>query len=443
MIRSTIARLRRGGMQRSLPAMWALAGLAGPTGLQLLYMIVAARVLGAEVTGQFLLIVSVAVVASSFVGLGGGGLVMRETARDPRSAAASFGRALAMSLVTFPILLPLVVVIAWLVTKGDVPVWVILIVAAADLLATRVLTTCWSLFIARDEQLRASLLICSMPLARLAAIALAILWPLGTRLDAFAALYCFVSFSVIAIALGYVRRRIGPSRLSLAGFNRRDGASFALTWLNGALQSEGDKLILSLFSSPSTVAVYAVAARLMDGAAMPPRALKTLFQSRLFREGASGHLGTYRLTLKILPITVLYGFVAWAGLWLLAPLVVWAFGPEFAALSMILPVLGALPLVRSVADFGAEVFLASDRPGIQAMTQSFATVLRVALGFALIAPFGLNGAVATALAVNIISGAILWTLAWKMSRDILSVTPGAGPELVPTRLPDRMRQRDA
>lgn len=104
--------------EQAASTLWALVGLAGPTFLQLIYIIVAARVLGADITGNFFLIVSVALVASSFVGLGAGGLVMRDTARDANKAPIAFGRAQAMSYVTFPILLPLVVAGGWYVTKG-------------------------------------------------------------------------------------------------------------------------------------------------------------------------------------------------------------------------------------------------------------------------------------------------------------------------------------
>ena len=149
---------------------------------------------------------------------------------------------------------------------------------------------------------------------------------------------------------------------------------------------------------------------------MPPRALRVSIQSRLFREGASGHHNTYRLTLKVLPLTIVYGIFAWIGFWLLAPILAWMFGQEFSSLASILPILGALPLIRAISEYGAEIFMASDRPGVQAVIQSVATILRMGLGFILIAAFELQGAVATALLVSILSGAILWYLAWKLSR---------------------------
>lgn len=419
-----MARLVRS--ERAVSVLWALVGLAGPTFLQLVYIVVAARVLGAEMTGNFFLVVSVATIASSFVGLGGGGLVMRYAARESASAAAAFGRAQAMSFVTFPMLLPLVVAGAWFVTKGQIPVWVILLLGASDLLAARMLTTSWSLFIALEEQVRASLLICTMPLARLAAIAITALGPEDQRLMIFSILYVVASFAVLVGALLYVRSRIGPARLTLRGFDRRSGASFSMTWLNAALQTESDKLLIGLFGGPAAMAVYGVASRLMDGAAMPPRALRVAFQSRLYREGAVGHASTFRLTVQLLPLAVIYGVAVWMGFWLMAPFIAWVFGDGFEQLTAILPILGALPLLRSVSDYGAEIFVASDRPGVQAWTQTFATAIRIVLGIVLIGAFGLIGAVSAALLMSFVSGLFLWALAIRLNRNAVR-TRGSAP----------------
>ncbi len=399
------------GPGRARGFFWALVGQAGPTFLQLVYFIIAARILGAETTGSFFLIVAVAVIGSSFIGFGAGGLVMREVSRDGARAAQAFGQAQAMSLATFPLLLPLVVAGAWYVTDGEIPVWVIVAVASADLLAARILTTSWSLFIAREEQVRAALLICLMPIARALVCLLTVLVAPDQRLAVFAGLYAVASFCVLGIVLAIVRRIIGPSPLSLSRFDYRNGVGFSMTWLNLALQSEGDKLFLGLFGSPAMVAVYSIAARLMDGAAMVPRALRVLVQARLFRAGAEGSDAAYRMSRRFLPVVIAYGLVVWFAFWLLAPVAARIFGPGFEGLAQILPVLGALPLLRGVAEFGAEIFMSSDRAMVQATTQSVMTALRIGLGVVLISAFQIQGAIATALIISAVSGAVLWGLA--------------------------------
>jgi O-antigen/teichoic acid export membrane protein len=214
--------------------------------------------------------------------------------------------------------------------------------------------------------------------------------------------------------------------LTLRGFDRRSGASFSMTWLNAALQTESDKLLIGLFGGPAAMAVYGVASRLMDGAAMPPRALRVAFQSRLYREGAVGHASTFRLTVQLLPLAVIYGVAVWMGFWLMAPFIAWVFGDGFEQLTAILPILGALPLLRSVSDYGAEIFVASDRPGVQAWTQTFATAIRIVLGIVLIGAFGLIGAVSAALLMSFVSGLFLWALAIRLNRNAVR-TRGSAP----------------
>ena len=418
-IRATVSRSIANGRAR-VPSgahiyavSWAMVGLVAPTMLQLVYMVFAARILGATQAGNFFLIVSVATIASSFAGLGGGGLTMRDTARDHAAAPVVLGRALAMSFATFPFLIVPVVMVSRGLTHAGVSFPIIFLIGGAELIPMRNMTTLWSMFIARSEQVRGSLLICLMPLLRLTSILFVFAFPAQQHFVVFSYAYVIASFAALIIGIGYVVSRVGRLPLTLRGFDVRMGISFAMTWLTQALQTESDKIILSLFASPAMVAVYAVGSRLMDGAYMPPRALKNSIQPRLFREGASGPIASYRITLKIMPVTIAYGLFIWAAFALSAPLVVFLFGREYAALGRILPIFGALPLVRSIADFGAEIFQSSDRPEIQAKTQTFATVLRIGLGFILIEQLRLEGAVATALAVNVVSATILWALVWR------------------------------
>lgn len=402
--------------KQAVSSAWAFIGLAGPTFLQLIYMIVAARILGAEQTGNFFLIVSVALIGSAFVGFGAGGIVLRDTARCPQDANKIFSKALAVSLTTFPLILPIIIFIAWMVTKGDVSIWVIFLIVVSDLFAARIMTTIWSLFIALERHIHASLLICTLPLSRFVAVILVIMWPEEQHFEVFALFYFFSSFIALIGVLFLVRHQIGNYVLTIKNYDYRSGFSFSLTWLNSALQTESDKILLGLFSSPATVALYGIASRLMDGAAMPPRALRVSMQSRLFREGKNGHLTPYKITLRMLPFVIIYGLVIWLLFWISAPFFVWIFGEEFSGLSYILPILGILPLLRAISDYGAEIFMASDKPQVQALTQTIATILRIGLGIILINAFLVEGAVATTLLITFTTGAFLWYLAWKYSR---------------------------
>ena len=92
------------------------------------------------------------------------------------------------------------------------------------------------------------------------------------------------------------------------------------------------------------------------------------------------------------------------------------FGERYARLAEILPAIGALPLLRSVADIGGEVFIASDHVGLSTAVQVFATVVRIGLGIMLVRASGLPGAISAALIATLIAAIVLWGASFALSR---------------------------
>jgi O-antigen/teichoic acid export membrane protein len=401
------------GGARGLVRAWAFAmgGLAGPVIIQVGYLLAAAHALDVTLFGNFLLLISLTTIALSFAGFGAGGVTLKVVARTPDEAPRAFGRALSFTALTMPALLPLIVVAGVLITRGGLSLWVIIAVGFVELTFTRTTQTCSSLFIGRGEQSHSSLMLLATPVARLFAALVALSWSEDSRFSAFAASYCIAAVLAGSLCVAYVTYRIGRPLLSLRGYRYWDGFTFAATDLNSALQSESDKLLLGLLNTPNAVAVFAIASRLMDGAIMPARALRMSMHSRLFREGESGHHGSLRLVLRMLPLVAGYGALAWLGFVVVAPPVAWVFGPGYEDLAAILPILGALPLLRAITELAAEVFVTSDRPGLQVFVQGLAFLVRIALGVLLISRFGIDGAIATTLVITAATGIVLWSIA--------------------------------
>jgi O-antigen/teichoic acid export membrane protein len=218
------------------------------------------------------------------------------------------------------------------------------------------------------------------------------------------------------VSVAYTTHRTGRPTLARGSFRYAEGVSFALLWLNTTLQIECDKLILSYFASLADVGVYALASRLMDGAFAPPRALKNMLQARMFRAGAAGHSAIFRFSLRIVPIIVIYGVLVWIAIVVCAPLAVYVFGERYGRLVAILPMIGSLPLLRTLTDIGGEVFIASDHVGLSTAVQVFGTVVRIVLGIIFVRAAGLPGAVAAALLATMIAGVVFWGAGWLLNR---------------------------
>lgn len=403
---------------------FAVAGLVGPVVLQFGYLIIAARALPVSTFGNFLLLISVIAVVWSFAGFGAGGVTLKVIARNPGEAVQAFGKALALTLLTLPVLLPIVAIAGAIVTHGGLPPWVLVAVAAVELTFARMTQTCSSLFIGRAEQGQSSLMLLTTPLARLLAAAITLAWPPESRFVVFVLLYCVAAVVSGCFCVSYVASKIGRPVLAFRGYRVWDGFTFALTDLNSALQTETDKVLLGLLATPNAVAVYAIASRLMDGAIMPSRALRMVMHSRLFYAGGSGLHGSLSLTRKMLPLVVGYGVLAWIGFVVAAPFFAWLFGPGYERLGTILPILGVLPLLRAVTELAAEVFITSDRPGLQVSIQMLGFLARVALGLVLISQFVIDGAIATSLLVTATMAGVLWWIALSSSKEDRRGTAG-------------------
>lgn len=404
--------LKRAGKDDIVGTIWAIVGLLGPSVLQLLYTIVAARALDPSDFGYLMLCASVGTIMMALSGFGAGGLVLRLTSRQPEKAGDFLGQSIAWTLAVGPLVGAITIAIMFAVSPGPMPIWLALCIGFSELVSWRIAMNCQQVFIGRGQQFRAALVGMFIPLGRLVAALIVISLAPVHPLFAFAIAYLVSTFVSMLGALAYTLGQTGRMRLFLRPFDLLGGASFALTSFNAAVQVESDKLILAFFATPVDVGVYAVAARLMDGLYAPTRALKQTLQARMYRAGSGGSVAVLKIVAGIVPLILLFGIAAWIGVVVATPLVVWVFGPKYATLGHILPLIAALPLLRSFAEIGSELFLASDRAGFQTAMQLSTTAFRIGISIILIARWQLDGAVAAALLSAGVVGAIYWTIAW-------------------------------
>ena len=401
-------RLLRASKTKIFDVLWAFFALLGPSVLQLLYTIVAARTLNPDEFGRLTVCVSVGTIMMSFSGLGAGGLMLRETARHPERIGDFLGKSIGWTFATLPIVGSLSIAIMLVTSPTHLPLWLALAIGFSELVSWRIAMNCSLVFVALGQQFRVAVVAMLIPLGRLiAAVATAAMSP-ADPLFAFAIAYLVSTFVSMLASLWFTISRTSRPKFGFFPFDYLGGTSFSLTWFNAAMQVECDKLILSFFTTPADVAAYSIAARLMDGLYAPTRALRVVLQPKVYRAGAGGSVAIIKVLAKILPIIALFGIIAWIGTVLTAPLAVWVFGQQYHLLGHILPLMAALPLVRSFAEVGSELFLASDSAKFQTIMQLSATIFRIAISTALIAWLSLDGAAWAAIVSAVVVGGIYW-----------------------------------
>ena len=182
---------------------WAMFGLGGPTVLQLLYVIAAARGLGAEQFGQLMLCVAVATVAGCVVGIGGDGVAFKAIARTHEAASRYFGMALTLILITAaPVAVCAVLLAVWL-QRFDMPLWLPVAIVISEVLFNRIASACQKVFIAFSQQLKAALVGMFVPLARLVSAAGILLLSPEQPLESFATAYLVSTFVAMVACIIY------------------------------------------------------------------------------------------------------------------------------------------------------------------------------------------------------------------------------------------------
>ena len=395
-----------------------MLGLVGPTLLQLLYMVATARALYPTEFGQLMVCVAVTSVLSFFAGIGADGVGLKATARSTDLAGHYLGQSTVLIALTAPPLIVIAVGIVDFIDRTNLPLWLPAAIGLSEIAFNRIAMACQRVFIAFSEQFRAALVGMLIPLGRLlsALIVVAVAPSQENTLATFALAYTLSTLATLVICIIYTVRRTGWPSFSLQGMNLTEGLSFALSWVNGSLQVECDKMLLSYFATPAAVGLYSLGSRLMDGCFAPLRAIRIALSARMMRAGAGGHSAMVRFVLRILPVSIAYGLFAWATIAFLAPLAPYVFGERYGELVRILPILGALPLLRGIADIGGEIFVCSDRVAVSTAIQISTSVLRIAIGIVLIRDAGIDGAVAAALSATVLAAIVFWSVAFLLNR---------------------------
>lgn len=326
--------LRPGRLAKNTLAMTTGMGLR--TLGQAVVFLVIARLLGAEAYGAYSAVLALAMTASGFAGIGVSMLMLRDTARNPKTFKKAWGRTLAALCITIPALLFGYSWVAWTII-GDQVVWsVILCIGAAEILISPFAVVSIHAYQGHERIGRAARLILAPILPRLAAAIIFI--PVATYLEAPARLptWTFLYLVATIFAGGYavwlVRCDLG-GRFSLhwSGMVKaiREGWSFSAGWVAQKVYVDIDKVMLARMTTLDAAGAYSAAYRLLDMASVPLLSLLTAATPRFFRAGETGPMGAASYALRILPIPMGYALLISVALYSFAGLLPWLLGESF------------------------------------------------------------------------------------------------------------------
>lgn len=367
--------------------------------LQIAYLVLVARILGAEGYGVFSGSVALAASLSPLVGLGFGLILVKAVSRAPAAFPEHWGRALITLAVTAPVLAAAMLLLAPYLLPVQGRWAVIVLIAAAELVAMPFVTTCSLIFQAHEQLGRTIFNHVQLNVARLAVVAGLAIAGRGSLLE-FAWGYFGATALAAVVSFWQVCRAFGRPVWRPGGIVSEawEGLAFSLSVVANSAHGELDKTLLLRLDTAAATGNYSLATRVVSAATTPLIAYVLAAVPRLFREGEQGVAAAAGLARQLLPPILLYGVLATAGIILCAPVLPWVFGTDFSAALPLVGWLAPLPLLVGTSQLGLNVLSSSGRQRTRVLIEGAGLVANVALNVALIPAWGAQGAVAAMLA---------------------------------------------
>lgn len=368
-------------------------------------VVLLARGLGAVSYGQFVAALAVAGLSTPLAVLGLHAVILRDGAREPEQLPAIIKTSLQLwgpglliaSLFAFALIWP-----SWLGGREAASLPAVLTFIVAEIAAASLVE-----IISRGEQSRHHIglfgaIQAGLPAVRLLALGL-LLAVGGLSIQNWMWAYAMAS---LAYALALLARVCRAQPTHKPGNRRRqmlaDGRPFLLGALSTRVQSEFNKPVLAQVSLAAT-GNFSVAQRVVDIATLPLIALQEALWPRLFSKRTSSRQVTL-LGAGLIVVGLGLGLMQT----LLAPLLPWLLGPDFAEASALLVLLAWLPVVQAARNLGNSYLIMQNRSSFLSLSYLVGAVSSIVLTAVLVMRHGVMGCVAAAylaeLAVLVLLG---------------------------------------
>jgi len=364
---------------------------------------------------------------------GSANLMVKNVARERRLLPESLGNALLMTLASGLLLSVLVVPACLVVLPSVIPLSVVVLVVASDLVVYRFVDVACLAFQSVERLGWTANLNVFASLMRLAGIA-AVLLVARPTVAAWCVAYLAASAVCALVATYCVLTRLARPAFSGLGRIRgelREGFWFSTSLSAQTIYNDVDKTMMARLATLDAAGIYAAAYRLIEVAFLPIRALLAAAYPSFFRHGEDGIGGSFRFARRLMPKPLMYSTVGAVGMILAAPLVPHVLGAEYARTSQALRWLSLLPLLKTLHYFAADALTGAGHQALRTFVQVAVAGFNVLVNLWLIPAYSWRGAAWSSLASDGLLALALWSCAlWLRTRSVHAVDTRAA-ELAP------------
>ncbi|MGK7888383.1 MAG: oligosaccharide flippase family protein [Leptolyngbyaceae cyanobacterium] len=393
-------------------AFWKLAARLSSLFLQTFYFLIISRSLGAEQYGLFIGVMALIKLLVPFASWGTTHILLKHVSRDRTVFRQYWGNTLCITTILGFFILGTILLLNHIVLPTQFPWRLVLFIGLAELIFARFHDAAIKSFVATENfHLDAQIHILLSVNGLIAALCLLVFFP-GASALVWGALY-LVSRLLTAIA-GFilVGRTLGwPSlKLALLKSEVSSGFFFSVSLSSQTIYNDIDKTMLASMSTLVATGVYGAAYRIIDVAMIPILSLLGATYGQFFKRGASGISGSLAFAKKIMPFAGGYGFLASAAVWLVAPIIPYILGPEYASSVDALRWLSPIIFFKALQFFAADTLTGADLQGVRSTLQAIAAGANALGNLWLIPLYSWKGAAIASLATDGLLVISLWSL---------------------------------
>jgi O-antigen/teichoic acid export membrane protein len=377
--------------------------------IQAAYFVLIARSLGPDAYGAFVTVVAMAALLGPFSDLGSPNLFIKNVRSGKREAATCWGNGILVTVISGTVLSALGAAMSW-VLGLKTPPFVTFIVCISDLVLVKVTDLAAFGFTALDRMTQTSIQSVAVSLLRLGGIATLTMVAHPVTLDRWAVVYLLTSLlgTAYAVAKGYQLWGRPATDLQALREDVTEGVFFSIAGSAATVYNDIDKIMLSGLANLAATGVYGAAYRVIDVTMTPVRSLAAAAYPRFFRKGAGGMAATYPYALSLIAKTALYGLLASAGLWLLAPALPHVLGSSYEAVVPAVRWLALIPLLRCIHSFLADALSGAGLQRARTGIQAFVAVVNVVANLLILPGYSWRGAAWTSVGCDGLLVVVFW-----------------------------------
>ena len=380
--------------------------------IQAAYFVLIARSLGPDAYGAFVTVVAMAALLGPFSGLGSPNLFIKNVRSGKREAAICWGNGILITVFSGTLLSALGAGLSWILGLKTPP-FVVIIVCISDLILVKLIDLAAFGFTALDRMTQTSIQSVVVSLLRLGGIATLIAVAHPVTLDHWVVVYLLTSLlgTAYAVAKGWQLWGRPATDLRALREDVTEGVFFSIAGSAATVYNDIDKIMLSRLADLAATGVYGAAYRVIDVTMTPVRSLAAAAYPQFFRKGAGGMAATYRYALSLIAKTALYGLLASAGLWLLAPALPHVLGSRYEAVVPAVRWLALIPLLRCVHSFLADALSGAGLQRARTAIQASVAVVNVVANLIILPRYSWRGAAWTSLGCDGLLVVVFWSTA--------------------------------